>query len=103
MTQSGMNNTFRAIVGRLGIQGGSGHKPPRPHDMRHSFAVHRLLRWYREGADVQSKLPMLSTFMGHIDPTSTQVYLTVTAALLQEANARFYRSFGNVFDQENDR
>jgi integrase len=101
--QSGMNNTFRAIVDRLGIQGGPGHKAPRPHDMRHSFAVHRLLRWYREGADVQSKLPLLSTFMGHIDPTSTQVYLTITAALLQEANARFYRSFGNVFDQENDR
>jgi site-specific recombinase XerD len=63
--------------------------------------VHRLLRWYREGADVQSKLPMLSTFMGHIDPTSTQVYLTITAALLQEANARFHRGFGHVFDQEN--
>jgi integrase len=101
--QSGMNNTFRAIVDRLGIQIGAGHKPPRPHDMRHSFAVHRLLRWYREGADVQSKLPILSTFMGHIDPTSTQVYLTITAALLQEANARFHRSFGHIFDQENDR
>ena len=101
--QSGMNNTFRAIVDRLGIQGGPGHKAPRPHDLCHSFAVHRLLRWYREGADVQSKLPLLSTFMGHIDPTSTQVYLTITAALLQEANARFYRSFGNIFDQENDR
>lgn len=101
--QSGMNNTFRAVVDRLGIQGGSGHKAPRPHDMRHSFAVHRLLRWYREGADVQSKLPLLSTFMGHIDPTSTQVYLTMTAALLQEANARFHRSFGYAFAQENDR
>lgn len=101
--QSGMNNTFRAVVDRLGIQGGAGYKPPRPHDMRHSFAVHRLLRWYREGADVQAKLPMLSTFMGHIDPTSTQVYLTITAALLHEANGRFHRSFGYLFDQENDR
>jgi site-specific recombinase XerD len=86
-----------------GIHGGSGHKAPRPHDMRHSFAVHRLLRWYREGADVQSKLLVLSTFMGHIDPTSTQVYLTITAALLHEANGRFHRSFGYLFDQENDR
>lgn len=101
--QSGMNNTFRAVVDRLGIQGGPGHKAPRPHDMRHSFAVHRLLRWYREGADVQNKLPLLSTFMGHIDPTSTQVYLTITAALLQEANARFHRTFGYLFDRENDR
>jgi integrase len=98
--QSGVNNTFRAVVDGLGIRGLPGQKAPRPHDLRHTFAVHRLLRWYREGADVQSKLPALSTFMGHIDPTSTQVYLTVTAALLQEANARFHRSFGHLFDQE---
>ena len=77
-----------------------GQKAPRLHDLRHTFAVHRLLRWYRDGADVQSKLPMLSTFMGHIDPTSTQVYLTITAALLQEANSRFHRNFGYLFDQE---
>lgn len=101
--QSGMNNTFRAVVDRLGIRGGLGHKAPRPHDLRHTFAVHRFLRWYREGADVQSKLPLLSTFMGHIDPTSTQVYLTITAALLHEANARFYCSFGYLFDPENER
>jgi integrase len=98
--QSGMNNTFRAVVDGLGIRGLPGQKAPRPHDLRHTFAVHRLLRWYREGADVQSKLPALSTFMGHIDPTSTQVYLTITAALLQEANSRFYQSFGHLFDQE---
>ena len=101
--QSGLNNTFRAVVDGLGIRGLPGQKAPRLHDLRHTFAVHRLLRWYREGADVQSKLPALSTFMGHIDPTSTQVYLTITAALLQEANARFHRSFGHLFDQEKHR
>jgi integrase len=98
--QSGLNNIFRAVVDGLGIRGHPGQKAPRPHDLRHTFAVHRLLRWYREGADVQSKLSALSTFMGHIDPTSTQIYLTITAALLQEANTRFYRSFGHLFDQE---
>jgi integrase len=103
VNQSGLNNTFRAIADKLSIRGLPGQKAPRPHDLRHTFAVHRLLRWYREGADVQSKLPVLSTFMGHIDPTSTQVYLTITAALLQEANARFHRNFGYVFDQEKDR
>jgi integrase len=102
LDQSGMNNTFRAVVDRPDIQRGAEHKPPRPHDMRHTFAVHRLLLWYREGADVQTKLSLLSPFMGHIDPTSTQVYLTIAAALLQEANARFHRSFGHIFDQEND-
>jgi integrase len=101
--QSGLNKTFRAIVDRLGVRGLPGQKAPRPHDMRHAFAVHRLVRWYREGVDVQSKLPLLATFLGHLDPTSTQVYLTITASLLQEANTRFYRSFGYLFDPENDR
>ena len=93
--RSGLNNSFRAIVDGLGIRGMPRvRRLPRPHDLRHTFAVHRLLRWYREGADVQSKLPAVSLpFMGHIDPTSTQVYLTITAALLEEANARFHRSF----------
>lgn len=100
VNQSGLNNTFRAVVDGLDIRGLPGQKAPRPHDLRHTFAVHRLLRWYRDGADVQSKLPALSTFMGHIDPTSTQVYLTITAALLQEANTRFHRSFGHLFDRE---
>jgi site-specific recombinase XerD len=101
--KSGLNNTFRAIVDGLGIRGMPRQRAPRPHDLRHSCAVHRLLRWYREGADVQSKLPLLSTFLGHIDPTSTQVYVTMTMALLQEANTRFYRTFGHFFDSENDR
>lgn len=62
---------------------------PRMHDLRHTFALHRLISWYREGADVQKLLPRLSTYMGHIDIASTQWYLTMTADLLQEASARF--------------
>ena len=68
--------------------------PPRIHDLRHSFAVHRLLRWYRQGADVQSKLMLLSAFMGHTEVSSTEVYLTITMELLKEANARFYQNCG---------
>ena len=71
---------------------------PRLHDLRHAFAVHRLLRWYREGADVQSKLVLLATFMGHVEIFSTQIYLTITDSLLCEANERFYDSFGRLFD-----
>src|SRR5262249_1191251 len=91
---------FRAILRTLGVAGVPGQGPPRLHDLRHTFAVHRLLRWYREGADVQSRLPLLATFMGHIGPQSTEVYLTITAELLQEANARFHRQFGRAFDEE---
>jgi len=59
------------------------------HDLRHTFAMHRLISWYREGADVQKLLPRLSTYMGHIDIASTQWYLTMTADLLREASTRF--------------
>ena len=58
-------------------------------DLRHSFAVGCLLRWYREGLDPSARLYQLSTFMGHVDPVSTAVYLTITPQLLDEANQRF--------------
>jgi len=66
-----------------------GIAPPTLHSLRHSFAVGCLLRWYREGLDPASRLHQLSTFMGHVDPTSTAVYLTITPALLEEANRRY--------------
>ncbi len=73
---------------------------PRIHDIRHTFAVHRLLRWYREGADVQSKLLWLSVFMGHTEISSTEVYLTITADLLKEANVRFDQYCGKSLGKE---
>jgi integrase/recombinase XerD len=67
-----------------------GHRP-RPHDLRATFAVHRLIAWYREGADVQARLPLLSTYLGHVNVSATSVYLTMTAELLGEASMRFER------------
>ena len=64
---------------------------PRLHDMRHTFAVHRLIAWYREGADVQACLPLLATYLGHINLSGTQTYLTMTPELLAEASRRFER------------
>src|SRR5262249_43345382 len=58
---------------------------------RHTFAVHRVTEWYRQGADVQKLLPALSTYLGHISLESTQRYLTITPELLQRANNRFER------------
>jgi integrase/recombinase XerD len=70
---------------------------PRLHDLRHTAAVHRLTAWYREGKDVQRLLPLLSTFLGHVDVASTQLYLTMTPELLHEANQRFAQYvFGEV-------
>jgi len=64
---------------------------PRLHDMRHSFAMHRLVSWYRQGADVQCLLPKLATYLGHIHIAATQHYLTMTPELLREASACFQR------------
>lgn len=91
---------FRRILHDLDIPGTESQRRPRLHDLRHSCAVHRLLRWYREGVDVQSRLPFLSTFLGHVEPRYTAVYLTATAELLREANDRFYRHAGRLFNEE---
>lgn len=99
-------DTIRSVLPKLlkgaGIDYTKEKNKPRLHDFRHTFAVHRLLQWYKEGADVQNKLILLSTFMGHISIYSTQLYLTITAELLQEANARFYKTFKPYFKEEVD-
>jgi|SRR5262245_54137857 len=62
---------------------------PRIHDLRHTFAVHRLVSWYQSGADVQKLLPRLSTYLGHAHLSYTQIYLTMTPELLEAASGRF--------------
>jgi site-specific recombinase XerD len=85
---------FKKIMITVGIIDASTKIKPRLHDLRHSFAVHRLHRWYKEGVDVQKRLVLLSTFMGHFNIKSTQVYLTITDDILKEANKRFHKNFG---------
>jgi integrase len=72
---------------------GKDKKGPRLYSFRHSFAVHRLLHWYKTEQDINAKLPFLSTYMGHVDITSTQVYLEATSELLQAGCERFYTFF----------
>lgn len=62
---------------------------PRIHNFRHTFAVHALLRWYQAGIDVQAKLPLLATYMGHISIVSTQHYLHFIEELASAASERF--------------
>ena len=81
--------TYRGLLGECGIMHDN-RKGPRIHDLRHSFAVHRLLAWYRDGEDVNARLPALATYMGHVDISSTQVYLQPTAELLGEVDRRFH-------------
>jgi integrase len=83
------SQTFHRLVTELAFPIPDGVAPPRLHCLRHSFAVGCLLRWYRDGVDPQARLYRLSTFMGHVDPASTAIYLTITPRLLAEANQRF--------------
>jgi len=67
---------------------------PRVHDHRHSFAIQALLRWYRSGVDIQAKLPLLATYMGHVSIASTEYYLPLIPELALEAGNRFCSRYG---------
>lgn len=73
---------------------------PRVHDFRHSFAVQALLRWYRAEADVQSCLPKLAMYMGHVSIVSTAYYLQWIPEIATAASARFERQFGHLIEGE---
>jgi site-specific recombinase XerD len=85
-------DALRRIARVHGTAGG--RQIPRLHDLRHSFAVHSLTAWYRQGADVQRLLPVLSSYLGHSDLEGTKVYLSMTPELLQQAALRFARYAG---------
>lgn len=80
-------HTFRKLVDATGVGAGAARRP-RVHDVRHSFAVKTLVEWYRDGHDVQARLPRLATFLGHRDPISTYWYLSAVPELLSLAAAR---------------
>jgi site-specific recombinase XerD len=86
-------HTAENVFSRLRVRAGvlrhdGGRYQPRLHDLRHAFAVHRLVCWYRQGADVQRLLPQLATYLGHVHVAATQRYLTLTPELLHEASQR---------------
>jgi integrase len=82
-------HVFAPLAEQAGIQAPPGQRAPRLHDLRHVFAVTTLLDWYRDGGDVQARLLVLSTWLGHVDPKSTYWYLQAVPELLALAAARF--------------
>ena len=91
-TGRGLARNWRLLCASLKIFTSKGI-PPRIHDIRHSFAVNALLRWYQNEEDVQAKLPQLSTFMGHVSIVSTQSYVTFVEPLRSVANIRFEQKY----------
>lgn len=80
--------SLRRLFRRAEIKTPQG-RVPRVHDLRHTYAVHALLRWYRAGVDVQAKLPVLATAMGHVSIASTAYYLPLLEPIAQAASERF--------------
>lgn len=87
-----VDRVFRAITDQIGLR--TGTVPPRVHDLRHSFAVRTLIDWQREGADIPALLPVLSTYLGHVEPANTYWYVSATPELMQLAAARLEHRFG---------
>lgn len=82
-----INAVFRKLIAATGIRR-PGERRPRPHDLRHTFAIRVLLGWYRDGEDVQARLRSLSTYLGHTKPTSTYWYLSAVPELMAVAAER---------------
>lgn len=83
-----IQHTFAVLVAAAGIQAPPGRRAPRLHDLRHMFTVATMLDWYRDGGDVQARLPPLSTWLGHVDSKSTYWYLQAVPELLTLAAGR---------------
>jgi len=91
--------TYRLILNTIGITHRRG-QGPRIHDLRHTFAVHRLLRWYEEGANLAARLPLLATYLGHSSVYTSQRYLHFTEDFLQSITDRTDRHYGFLLAPE---
>jgi integrase/recombinase XerD len=86
-----LNRVFRGLVHETGLDR-PGQRRPRPHDLRHRFAVKTLIGWYRAGVNVEAHMPLLSTYLGHSNPENTFWYLSAVPELLILASKRLERA-----------
>jgi integrase/recombinase XerD len=80
--------TFRVLIEQAGLEGCGQRVRPRPHDLRHTFAVRTLIGWYRSGEQIDRKMPALSTYLGHVSPESTYWYLQSVPELIELISER---------------
>jgi integrase/recombinase XerD len=91
-----VHKTFRLLCRRAGLEDARVPGRPRLHDLRHTFAVRSLLDWYAAGVDVQARLAWLSTYMGHVEPSSTYWYLSAAPELMAVAAERLAAALGEL-------
>ena len=85
--------TLCGLYRDVGLKPSAGRVGPRPCDLRHTFAVHRLTRWYRQGVDLHGHLPWLSAYLGHVNLLGTETYLSATPELIALAGDRLHRRY----------
>ena len=95
---SALRAAFRDVLARANIPRHRGGRSLRLHDLRHSFAVLRLILWVRQHADLGPRLPALATYLGHVGLASSQRYLQTTEDLLHELLSRHEVRFGYLID-----
>lgn len=88
--------TFRKLIQQAGMEGRGERVRPRPHDLRHTFAVRTLIDWYRAGEDIDRRMPTLSTYLGHLSPESTYWYLQSVPELQSLVSDRLERIPGRL-------
>ena len=94
LESSNVRRTFYALSRQIGLRGAVDHTGPRLHDFRHRFALKTLIHWYRTGEDIERRLPVLSTFLGHAHAADTYWYLSVHPELMKLATTRLERRWG---------
>jgi integrase/recombinase XerD len=92
LTNAVVCNAFRALRAGASLEVARGRQPAVLGDLRHTFAVSTLLSWHRAGVDVQRRLPVLSTYMGHLNPAHTYWYLQATPELMALVAERLERA-----------
>jgi len=93
LDSSDIRKTFHAVCRQIGLRGPGASHGPRLHDLRHRFAVMTLLRWYRHGQDAERLLPVLSTYLGHVNVSDTYWYLSAWPELMHAARQRLESSW----------
>jgi integrase/recombinase XerD len=94
--KSNIEQVFRKLCRRVGLDGARGSPRPRLHDLRHTFAVRTVIDWHRAEIDVQPRLLWLSTYLGHVEPSDTYRYLTAAPELLALAAERLETTLGDM-------
>ncbi len=94
LTKWAVRHTFVSLTIKIGIRDPLAIFGPRIHDFRHTFAVTVITNWYRNGQNVERKLPLLSGYLGHVHPSDTYWYLSATPELMKFVGLRLEKRFG---------